>query len=389
MPCQTCGFQPGHPGQAHSCPSQARADAAPVPAGWHVATWSLVALALAFGLTSVLNAGLILLIHLTVGASQLPVSILNGVEPLSMLFLVTLVAHLAAFSVWSRASKRLVERHGGDLLQVRSRALTFWSATFLGSVILTLATIGVGNPAILLVLLFARLGLRTLSAVLLIVGALVTRARILRLVAGPPIPAGSVPTMACQHCGFQPAYPGQAHGCRPGSPVHLSSVPPAGWHAATWLLVGLGALFGLGWLLEALRFVLFFVDRLKGAVWLPLSFPTFIVMILVALLAILVASAIWTRSSQRLVERHGGDLLPLRSKVLTLWWCALGGAAVLTLLGFYVIDLAVPERIMLTLVIVRLALLLLSPVFLIVGVLLTRARILRFLAGPPARSESA
>lgn len=178
------------------------------------ATWAVVVLGAAFGLTAVVRDGVIL-----------AVSDLDGWQFLDALFVGTLAAHLVAFWVWVRGAKRLVEEHGGDDRTLRSGLLTAWRIAFFASIFPILFA-DFSNPGGLLTTVLAlQMALRVAATAFLIAGVLSTRGRIDRFLAGPrPAVAWTPPAQAATPYVGTPV---------PGLP--LPATPqPGDWDAGVW-----------------------------------------------------------------------------------------------------------------------------------------------------------
>jgi hypothetical protein len=106
--------------------------------------------------------------------------------------------------------------------------------------------------------------------------------------------------MLCARCGAALDHAGQAHTCGPaGIPV---ADPLVGWTVAAWFLMGLSALF-------AGASVVYAVVKLNMVRTATVTAADEVgaLVFLVAIVGLAVASIVWRSSTRKLVDAHGGD----------------------------------------------------------------------------------
>ncbi|WP_446217356.1 hypothetical protein [Micromonospora sp. IBHARD004] len=171
--CPKCGTQVDHPGQGHTCVS-APAPVDGLPPRWQAALWALLALAVLFAGLSLVRAAIIA--DLIVSPSSQAVTVLSIAVPLALFF---------AFLGWSNLTKRVIDAHDCPVSIVRNWAVSCGSIILFLSYLLPMKTPAGFHLA------------RAAGAILLIIGALITRSKLGRWLANPAAAA---------------AHPGSHHG---------------------------------------------------------------------------------------------------------------------------------------------------------------------------------
>ncbi|MGK5741332.1 hypothetical protein [Micromonospora sp. URMC 103] len=180
----------------------ARAQVATLPPRWQAALWALLALAALFAGLSLVRAAIVA--DLVTPPSSQAVTVLSIAVPLALFF---------AFLAWSGLTKRFVDSHQCPVAIVRNWAVTCGGLTLFLSYLLPMKTPAGFHLA------------RAAGAILLIIGALITRSRLGRWLANPPAATDDPPRSQPQQLRSRAQIVG----------VPLPAEPqPEDWNASLW-----------------------------------------------------------------------------------------------------------------------------------------------------------
>jgi hypothetical protein len=161
--------------------------------------------------------------------------------------------------------------------------------------------------------------------------------------------------MNCARCGTALAHPGQGHSCA-GGPVPATR-PPAAWQAALWTALAFAVVYSLLCLVRAAITV--------GLIASPAT-PLVTVLAVAAPLALFAVLVVWAKITRGVVERLGGTVV-----VVSNW-------AISCFLLVFVASYLVASSTSPALHLARAA----AAVLLVVGLLIARAKISRWLVEP-------